>query len=337
MIVRTKRSIVFTTGMGLLVSAAGIGLVVQDIDPARLGLALRDADPAWMLVGLLVIGLSFVARMRRWAVLLQPHRYRGTTVMAALLVGQVLNFLLPLRAGDVIRSAALGRAPGSSFERVLGSVAVEKVWDWLTLTLLVLSIALIVPLPDWFVGPAWAFGVIAVMLVLGLGLVLLQRRRGLAVVERLTGWLPSKWQVSLLERTIRLLDGMESLRRRDAMWRAASWSMLIWLLGIALNMVIMRAFGIDSWPAAMALMAVLMVGVALPPSIAALGIFEALTVLTLGVFGVPSETALAIGVTLHVIIFVPPIITGSLLTVWESRAGRWPVLSVVHSTRSDSA
>lgn len=306
----------------MLVSVVGVWLVARVIDPAQLGRALTTADYGWVIIGVAAIVTTFVTRTRRWAILLQPIRYRGSTIMAALLAGQALNFLLPLRAGDVARALALGRAPGSSVERVLGSLAIEKVWDWLTLTALVFVVALIVPLPAWFVVPARTFGVIAVLLLAGLRLIEPRRARGLSILQQLLVWLPSHWRHSGLERLNRLLDGMESLWQREAAWRAGLWSAVTWLLGVAANAAVMRAFGVDSWPAAMLLMAVLMVGVALPPSIAALGIFEGLAMLTLEVFGVPDETGLAVGLTLHVVVFVPAILVGSFLLAWENRAGR---------------
>jgi hypothetical protein len=306
----------------LLISAIGVWLVARDVDPAQLGRALSTADYGWVLIGVAAIGATFFVRTWRWTALLQPIPYRSSTIMAALLVGQVLNTFLPLRAGDVTRSVMLGRTPGSSFERVLGSVAVEKTLDWLCLATLVLIVALVAPLPEWFAGPARTFGIVAVLLLVGLGLIVSQRERGLRLIDRLLAGIPLRWRLAVLERLGRLVDGMESLRQRKIIWRAGAWSALIWLLGIAANAAVMRAFGVHSWPAAMFLMAVLMVGVALPPSIAALGVFEALTVLALGAFDVPRETALAIGVTLHAVVFVPPIVCGSVLAVWEARAGR---------------
>jgi uncharacterized protein (TIRG00374 family) len=306
--------------LGVTISAAGVWLVMRDVDPAQLGRSLSAADYRWVIVAVMAIGATFFSRAWRWAILLQPIRCRLSTLLAAMLAGQVLTFLLPMRVGDVVRSVVVGRAPGSSVERALGSVAIEKVWDWIALTALVVIVALIVPLPDWFAGPARAFGAIATLLIALLAIVVSQRSRGLRAIDRTLTRVPFRgW---LLERLNRLLDGMESLRRREAAWHAGIGSTVTWLLGVVANAAVLRAFGIDSWPAAMFLMAVLMVGVALPPSIAALGIFEALTVLALGVFNVSYDTALAIGLTLHVVIFVPPVIAGSLLAVWESRAGR---------------
>jgi len=316
------RSAWLPVGAGALISLVAVWLVARDIDWVRFAQALAVADLGWVGLGVAAIVATFFVRAWRWAALLRPTRHRGSTIMAAMLAGQTLNYLFPLRAGDVFRSAMLSRISGSGFERVLGSVAIEKVWDWLALTFLVLALALLAPLPEWFLVPARTFGIVAVLLLAGLALTLSQRRRGLMLIDRLTQRFPFRWRTFVLERLDHLLDGMESLRRRDAAWRAAISSALTWLLGVAANAAVMRAFGVHSWPAAMFLMAVLMIGVALPPSIAALGLFEALSVLALGAFGVARDTALAIGVALHLVVYLPPILVGSMLIAWESWAGR---------------
>jgi hypothetical protein len=86
-----------------------------------------------------------------------------------------------------------------------------------------------------------------------------------------------------------------------------------------INYAVQRAFGVDSWIAAVTLLAVLMIGVALPPSIAALGVFEGLSMLTLGIYGIPLETALAIGVALHLVVIVPLIIGTTALWLLSAR------------------
>jgi hypothetical protein len=81
---------------------------------------------------------------------------------------------------------------------------------------------------------------------------------------------------------------------------------------------VQRAFGFNSWLAATALVIVLILGIALPPSIAAVGVFEGLCMLTLSTFDVPLETALAIGLLLHLVVIVPLII--STTVVWLTAA-----------------
>jgi uncharacterized membrane protein YbhN (UPF0104 family) len=146
--------------------------------------------------------------------------------------------------------------------------------------------------------------------------------RLLLLIDRAFTRLPYRFRFIFIERLHRLLDSLDALRNRRSIWRAAIWTAISWSLSIIANAAIMHAFGVDSLPAAMLLLAVLMIGIALPPSIAALGIFEGLTIVTLSSFGVTNETALAIGIVLHMAIILPPVIVGSILIAFESRAGR---------------
>jgi uncharacterized protein (TIRG00374 family) len=309
--------------LGVIISAIGVWLVARDVDRDQLAHAIRTADYGWVIAGMLAIIMTFFTRTWRWAVLLRPIALPASTIMIALLAGQVLNFVLPFRAGDIVRSATLARAPQNSFERTLGSIAIEKAWDWITLTIIVLIVTLIMPLPDWLIAPARMVGFIAALVLIGFGVIAFSPSSAVAcgsrLIDRPVGWLPESWRRFVLDRLHRLTDSLIALRRRESIGLTALWSILTWALGIAANYAVMRAFGVDAWRAAMLLMAMLMIGVTLPPSIAAIGLFEGLTILTLSVFGVPYNTALAIGVMLHLVIFVPPVVTAGLWVVANSR------------------
>lgn len=304
-----RRSLrVLTIAAGVSVSAVIVWLIVREIDLNRVRAVIGTAHDGWLLIGLAAITATLFTRTQRWAVLLRPIVLRASTLARALLVGQVLNFVLPIRLGDVIRSAWLGRAPHASFERVLGSVAIEKAWDWLTLTLLVIVTAWVTPVPDWLILPLRSVGVVAVAVLIGFGVAAsLPRDRWQPWVDRVAGRTP------IAPRLNRLLDSISALRDRSTLSAAAGWSLITWALGVVANYAVLRAYGVELWSAALLLMVVLMIGVTLPPSIAAIGLYEGLTLVTLGVFNVPPATALAIGLTLHLIVFGPPLIGAGVL------------------------
>jgi uncharacterized protein (TIRG00374 family) len=307
-----------TLAIGLIISAVGVWLVARDVDGDRLMRALQSADVSWLLVSASVIVITLFTRAWRWAVLLRPIDLRTSTIMRALLIGQMLNFALPVRLGDVTRVMMLGRAPNNTVERTLGSVAIEKAWDWITLTLIVLIVTAVMPTPDWLIAPTRVIGLIAAIVLIGFAAVALSPEpilpRGRRLIDHSFGWLPLRSRGLVIERLQHLLGSLTALRQRESIGLAAVWSIVTWALGIAANYAVMRAFGVDSWRAAMLLMAVLMIGVTLPPSIAALGLFEGLTILTLRVFDTPYDTALAIGLTLHVVIYMPPIAAAAALS-----------------------
>jgi glycosyltransferase 2 family protein len=319
---RSPRSIAWLA-LGILLSAIGAVLIVRAIEPERLARALAAMEWGWVGVAIIVTLATYFARERRWLMLLRPLAFHHTAALRALLTGQLLNLLLPIRAGDVVRSILLGREPGGSFARVFGSVLIEKAWDWLALCVLVLVVTWAAPLPDWFLTPARSIGLLAALILSGFvaAAVIPERSisRGLARLDRVLAGLPARWRSFMLGNLRRLLDSLTVLRRRDTLVGAAVWTALIWGLGAAINYAVQRAFGIDSWIAAVMLLAVLMIGIALPPSIAALGVFEGLTMLTLGIFAIPLETALAVGLVLHLVVVAPLLISTAALWLLSGR------------------
>jgi uncharacterized membrane protein YbhN (UPF0104 family) len=149
----SARSRWLTLSLGFGISLISGWLIVRDVDLSRFNRALANADLQWTLVALVLLGVTFFGRVQRWRTVLYPIKYRVSDVIGAQLIGQVLNFLLPFRIGDITRSILVGRKPDSSFERVLGSVVIEKALDWIALTVMLLGIALTSPLPDWLVVP----------------------------------------------------------------------------------------------------------------------------------------------------------------------------------------
>jgi hypothetical protein len=312
---RSARSLAWLA-LGLVFSAGSIVLIASTIDVDHLVLALRQVEWLWIGVALSLTLFTYLTRTQRWQILLRPLTFRSAAVVRALLTGQLLNHLLPIRAGDVVRSILLGREPVGSFARVFGSVLIEKAWDWLALCVLLLIVTWAAPLPDWFLTPIRSIGLLAALVLLGFIVIAIVPEKwitsGPSTFDRALGRFPAQWRSLLSRNTQRLLDSLLVLRRRDTLVGAAVWTAATWGVSVVINYAVQRACGVDSWIAAAALLAVLMLGVALPPSIAALGIFEGLSMLTLSVFNVPLETALAVGLLLHLVVSVPLLIGTAL-------------------------
>jgi uncharacterized membrane protein YbhN (UPF0104 family) len=280
---------------------------------------LATADGWWIAFSVIAIVSTMFTRLQRWAALLHPLDPGGptllrATLLRALLIGQMLNFVLPLRLGDVARSVIAARAPGLSVERVLGSIAIEKAWDWLTLAALALVVAVGVVVPVWYSIAIGSIAFVAALVLIGFG--------AIAVVP-LERWSPRFDRLinrlSFGDRVRRLFTSFVALRNRSTFGRCAAWSIATWGLGVVANYGVMRACGVESWSGALLLMVALMIGITLPPSIAALGLFEGVTISALGAVNVPLETALAIGLILHVVIFAPAVIGASALIVLNQR------------------
>lgn len=303
--------------VSLGVMVLSVWLLIRELDWAQVLGALRAADYAWVIVGVLAIVGTFFSRVWRWQALLWRAELRFWPALTALLVGQVANLVLPMRGGDLVRAMwvrperATERSAGAS--EALGSVALEKVWDLLALLLCGLLLLALVPLPAWFSQSTWST---AGILVIG-GLVLWAGLRWQDVLFRWAALVlarfPAGWDKALLPRLQRLAQGLNSLQSAQASGRVFLWTVVYWGCGALANWAVMRAFGVQSPVAAIFLLAALMVGNAVVPTPARLGVFEGLCVVSLGLFDVPYDLALAIGLVLHLVVMGPPLIAAGLL------------------------
>ncbi len=322
--------------LSLGVMVISVWLLLRELDWAQVLGALRAADYTWVLVGVLAIVGTFFARVWRWQALLWRVDLPFWPALTALLVGQVANLVLPMRGGDLVRAMWVrperGAEQGNGTERdtarvagaseALGSVALEKVWDLLALLLCGLLLLALAPLPEWFSNSTWST---AAILVVG-GLLLWA---GLRWQDALFRWaalilarFPAGWDKALLPRLQRLAQGLNSLQSAQASGRVFVWTLVYWGCGALSNWAVMRAFGVNSPVAAIFLLAALMVGNAVVPTPARLGVFEGLCVVSLGLFDVPYDVALAIGLVLHLVVMGPPLITAGVLALGTQVARR---------------
>src|SRR5262245_41460597 len=88
-------------------------------------------------VGGLFFVLTLWLRAWRWQYLLAAQqRVTKRACLSATCVGLLANNLLPFRLGDLVRVGALRQLAGGSGGRILGTVAVERILDIMTLVFL---------------------------------------------------------------------------------------------------------------------------------------------------------------------------------------------------------
>jgi uncharacterized protein (TIRG00374 family) len=156
--------------------------------------------------------------------------------------------------------------------------------------------------------------------VLGLALSWLVLRHRSSVVAWLIPWgryLPRQIGARLQTTFERLLDGLEGLRRPRVWFWAALWSAATWGIGSLTNHTVLLALGLSlPLSAAVMLMVVLQLGVAVPSLPGRIGLYEGLCIVVLALFGADRDTGFAVGVVLHAVSFLPPIILG-LYYAWR--------------------
>jgi len=127
----------------LSLAALFLWLSFRDIKISELWNVLRDANYWWLLPALVFSLLSFVIRARRWNLLMEPlgHRPGLVNTSHAVITGYFANMIFP-RLGEVSKCAALSKKENIPFDRLVGTMLVERTIDILTvLVILGLTIA----------------------------------------------------------------------------------------------------------------------------------------------------------------------------------------------------
>lgn len=303
--------------LGLLISLVCLAWAIRVLDWGDVLDALAGANLFWISLGVLTVLLTIATRLARWIALIYPRRIRPGSLLSAMLVGQLLNYFAPARAGDLARAYLLGQAEGESKAWVLGTIALEKLWDVWAMLAMVMALSFSTALPDELVSPARLTALLSLLALACSWLAAAQRPRAVALAARLLGRLPSRLGGRLGGLVDRLLQGLDGLRRPRVWLWAALWSALTWLGGALTNQLVLIAMGLSlPFSAGLMLMVVLQMGVALPTLPGRVGLYEGLCIVVLDLFDVGWEAAFAAGLALHAVSFVPPILLG-LYYAWR--------------------
>ena len=197
-----------------------------------------------------------------------------------------------------------------------------------------MGLLLSVSLPDWLRSSAWGGIGLASVLVVGMFLLVLGGRHVLGIIH--APWIPMPGApTSMADRTRARISWQAWISSGRASLSALSlFTILIWLMAILNNWLAFQAFHLDlPFRAAALLLAALQAGISLPTVPGALGVFQYICVLVLGLYGVSDAQAFSYGVFLHGMVMLPTTMAG-LLCLWRLGWGAvWSLICWVCRSR----
>ena len=106
-------------------------------------LKISNANMGWVLLSLVISTLALISRAWRWNLLIEPLGYRPrlSSSFYALMIGYLANLAIP-RIGEISRCGTLSKAEKIPFNKLIGTVIVERASDlvMLLISLLLLSV-----------------------------------------------------------------------------------------------------------------------------------------------------------------------------------------------------
>jgi uncharacterized protein (TIRG00374 family) len=315
----------------IVIIALAVGLLAIFLRGAHLDVVWREirlADP-WLVASSAVLTvLTMVLRGVRWQYLLAPIGHaRFRTAFRTTMIGFAASAVLPARAGEVIRPYLLARQEGLSATATFATIVIERLVDSVTVVILLATFVL-------FFDPGMAnadgtmyrlvriggLSVGAVTLVV-LVLMFFAARDPSAVgrwaykVEHL---LPGRLTHKLAEGLLRFAEGLAVVRAPRRLLMALLLSFPLWIV-IALSIwVVIRAFGIGMpFTGSILVMALLVVGVAVPTPGGVGGFEAAIQIGLTSFYAVPNDRAVGTALVLHAVSLLPTVVLGFLFLIQD--------------------
>jgi glycosyltransferase 2 family protein len=307
-----------------LVLALTLGLLAYFLSGVKLGEVwnqTRHADPRLLVAGVFVTMVTYALRAFRWQYLLAPigpTRFR--VAFETTVIGFMASFLLPARAGEVLRPYLLAKREGLPPTACFATIILERLLDLVTVLLLFGAFVVLVDPASLSGDPALyarvkTGGLLAAAASVA-GLVVFFFLAGHP--ERLGVWalrveriLPAKIARTVAGLVESFAQGLAIMRRPRHLAGSLALSFPLWL-SIALGIwITSHAFHMTfSYLGSFLVMTLLVVGVAVPTPGQVGGFHTAYRIAVTTFFGVNDATAVGAALVLHAISFVPVTMLG---------------------------
>ncbi len=303
--------------IGIAVSLFFLYIAFRGQDLGEVRDALRQVNYWYLLPALALYFLGVWIRAIRWSALLRPViAIRARDTFPIVIVGYMANNVLPLRTGELVRAYVLDRRFGVRKTTALATIAIERLFDGLTMLAFMLSATAFVS----FTSELRQLALIAFILFAGLLLGLVVLTLGGSFRDRLLQLVLGPLPVPLADRVERMaesfLSGLGVFKRKADLLFVAGTSVLAWLCEAGMYWTIARGFG-DLLQEKVGIAATLLTtGVAnlatlIPSSPGYVGPFESGVTLVLnGALDVPRSEALSYAIVVHAALWFPITLLG---------------------------
>jgi uncharacterized protein (TIRG00374 family) len=285
----------------------------------------------------LTVLASLVTRAARWQVYFLPkRRVPFNPLLGTLAISYMASTFLPLRAGELVRAVFLGQRERIPIPVVIGTILLEKLFDFLAIGVILALLVALTPVPP--AAQVAAVSITSVILV------------GFAFVVALAIWRePTLLFVGMVEKLMpfgvgprlhlqdaarQFAEGTDSLQVPRLWVGLLGWTAVTWICSIGSTWAGTLALGIQPGLAAILFVVVLTsTGQAVPSSPGYVGVYHAAAVLALTAFGVDPATALGIALITHAFSYGTLVIAG-MVALWT---GGYSFDDLLKGTRSQAA
>lgn len=310
---------------GVAISVAFLGLFLYRTNFSEIEDAFAQANYAIAFASLPVYFAGIWVRTVRWQYLLRPvARVKTSRLYPVVIIGLMANNLIPARVGELVRAYILGEREQVSKASALGTIAVDRLFDGITLIPMMVIVAA-------FVGGSEHFDVDLAFLQFSVGYeglaIIMAALFGVAlailfVLALSEGWrqwadrlvlavTPARFRPQVEGLAISFFEGLKSLRSPVDLGVAWVMSTISWTLEAVMYWMVALAFDIHvGFHIFLLSTAAANLAISILASQGGIGPFEFVTKQTLIAAGVASSSATAYAIGLHALLLLPVIALG---------------------------
>ena len=232
--------------LGLLISVGFLAVFLYRTDFGEIYDAFGAADYALALAAVPLYFVGFWLRTMRWRLLLRPISNVATQrLYPVVLIGLMSNNVAPARVGELVRAYLVGERESMSKSTALGTIAVDRAFDGLTLVA-ILGVVIAFVGADTAVqgvGVATALSFAAAASALAAMAYAPDRARRLAL--RLARLMPRPLAAKVEGLVDAFLSGLAAIRSPFAMIQSAGLSLASWLVEASMYWIVGLAFDLE--------------------------------------------------------------------------------------------
>src|SRR5439155_8503265 len=236
--------------LGLAISALCVGLLLRAVSPAEIGRSLRAGDPTVLLPAAALYFVGSFVRSVRWHALLHGQQVSLWLLFRTLIIGLMVNDLVPLRLGEVARVFLLARNASVPVGTSLASIVVERVFDGVALTALLGLGIVLSGQTGWLLPLAGGSTGLFAVATGGLLWAALWPRPARRLGYWAAGFLPGRFGGVMRRLIDGVLAGLGPLADGAILGRVLALSLLSWFVEAMMYIVVMAGFHVPGGLAA---------------------------------------------------------------------------------------
>jgi uncharacterized protein (TIRG00374 family) len=297
---------------GAALGALFLYLAVRSLDWHAFSEAIAAAHPADIALVLACLAAYYAIKAMRWRFVIAPFA-RATTrdLLPAVLAGLAGNYVFP-HLGEIPRAMLAARRVNAPPGALLGSIAIERFFDFLALLALVLAVLLPAQRMDGELRSASLFAAaLCAALLAAVALFVLRTEACLALARRLLAPLPARAGEGVVHHLRQASVGLGAISSPRLLAPIFALSLLQWLAVLGCVAFSMRAVSVPATTgSATAALLLNVIGLTLPAAPGHVGTVQLAFIVGLAPFGVARASAFAASVIYNVLMVVPTVLLG---------------------------